>query len=407
MATRPSTTEGKPSSRRRRKLLPGMREVMLPNGEERIEVVVDTGLSPATGKRRQARRRFKTIEEARAYYVETAAAVRADTYVHQAPETVREYLTGWLDGRRTVRASTLASYRNALAPVVEHYGAKPVQKLTRHDLDVLVDRLMAGTAGNRADGTPRRPWKGRTVAAMLTVLGHALDDAAREGKVTRNVAGFVDRPPVRAAEMATWTAAEVERVLKAAATDRLQAAWHLALCGLRRGEIAGLRWADVDLAGGTLMIRATRVIVGTAVVDEAPKTERGKRTLPLTDDLARVLRAARKREAAERLALGEAWTDSGMVVVDEIGRPISPAVLSERFRVLTRRAGVPPIRLHDARHTCGTLMHLQGVPVAVISAWLGHSSPAFTMRTYVHSQADALRDAAGVLDGVFRGATTA
>jgi integrase len=136
-------------------------------------------------------------------------------------------------------------------------------------------------------------------------------------------------------------------------------------------------------------------------VEDDPKSERGKRTLPLTKALSRAFRDHRKRQAVERLAVGAAYEDSGYVVVDEIGRPLHPDTLTDRFDRLVAGAGVRRIRLHDARHTCGTLMHLGGEPVAVISAWLGHSSPAFTMRTYVHSQDDALRGAAARLDSVF------
>ncbi len=95
--------------------------------------------------------------------------------------------------------------------------------------------------------------------------------------------------------------------------------------------------------------------------------------------------------------MGESYIDSGFVVVNAIGDPVHPQTLSARWGVLLERAGVRRVRLHDARHTCGTLLHLQGVPVAVIAAWLGHADASFTMRTYVHSQDDALRAAAEAL----------
>jgi integrase len=91
------------------------------------------------------------------------------------------------------------------------------------------------------------------------------------------------------------------------------------------------------------------------------------------------------------------------VVVDEIGRPLRPEHYSDRFRELAKAAGLPVIRLHDARHTCGTLMHLRGVPIAVISKWLGHATAAFTMATYVHSQDDALAAAGATLAGAYKG----
>lgn len=106
------------------------------------------------------------------------------------------------------------------------------------------------------------------------------------------------------------------------------------------------------------------------------------------------LKAARARQTAEKLAVGTAYRGLGYVVCNEIGEPYHPDTLSKMWTKAVKAAGVPVIRLHDARHTCGTTMHLQNVPAAVIAAWLGHADVAFTMRTYVHSQPDALAEGA-------------
>jgi integrase len=202
--------------------------------------------------------------------------------------------------------------------------------------------------------------------------------------------------------MQTYTPAEARQVLEAARADRLEAAWHLALYGLRRAEIAGLLWSDIDMEAGRLTIRETLVTVAGRPQTSTPKTERGARTLPLTEALAAALARTRRRQAGEQLRAGPAWQDSGHVVANEIGEPLHPDTISDRWDTLTKRAGVRRIRLHDARHTCGTLMHLEGVPVAVIAAWLGHASADFTMRVYVHSQPDALAAAAETLGVVTR-----
>ena len=251
-------------------------------------------------------------------------------------------------------------------------------------------------------GAPVGPWSPRTVNLMLFVLGEVLDDAMRQGLVTRNVAALVDRLPQGRTAIDTYTRSEVHKVLDAARDDRLEHAWHLALSGLRRGEVCGLRWADIDLRARTLTIVENRVTADGAALTSEPKTEAGKRTLPLTEPLVKVLRRAKRRQAAEQLAAGAMYVDTGYLVVDEIGRRLHPDTVSDRWDQLVAAAGVRRIRLHDARHTCGTLMHLEGVPTAVIAAWLGHASPAFTMRTYVHSQHHALRHAADVLGSVTR-----
>jgi integrase len=174
----------------------------------------------------------------------------------------------------------------------------------------------------------------------------------------------------------------------------------LALSGLRRGELSGLLWSDVDLDVGTLTVAHNRVSVNGQVMDSDPKTDQSARTLPLTPALAAVLRRAQARQKAERLALGPDYGSGEHVVCDEAGRPYHPDTISDYWRAICVAVKVPSIRLHDARHTCGTLMHLQGVPIVVVSAWLGHADPAFTMRTYVHSQNDALKAAAASLQAV-------
>jgi integrase len=134
--------------------------------------------------------------------------------------------------------------------------------------------------------------------------------------------------------------------------------------------------------------------VAGAFDQDEPKTANAGRVLPIPDALLAELTAAKNRQAAEKLALGEAYTDQGYVVCNEAGEPYHPSTLSTLWQAAIRDLDVPLIRLHDARHTCATLMHLQGVPIALVAAWLGHADVSFTLRTYVHAQPDALSVAA-------------
>jgi integrase len=170
-----------------------------------------------------------------------------------------------------------------------------------------------------------------------------------------------------------------------------------------------LCWNDVDLVAKTITIQRARVEVsGAGVVEVGPKTDRGKRTLPLDEALAAALRSLKARQNRERLEAGEAYSrgcedcSGAHIVVDELGCTYRPEWYSDQFRNLSKIAGLPVIRLHDARHTCGTLMHLRGVPTAVISKWLGHATASFTMATYVHSQDDALAAAGALYSNAIR-----
>ncbi|EOM74957.1 site-specific integrase [Rhodococcus rhodnii] len=359
----------------------------------RYQLTADVGIDPATGKRKQLRQRFATEAEARAKLAEVQNGVATGMHVYARKTTVTQALDGWLAGKHSLKPSTAHGYRVVLGPVHEQLGDLPVQNLTRSDIDQLITKLVkGGLPGPKRE--KRRPWTPRTVNYMLTVLSAALEDQVRQGDLVRNVAKLVDRLPQARPEFQTWTGDDVERFLTATGDDQYAHAWFLALCGLRRGEISGLRWADVDLDEKVLRVVANRVSFATTIAEGTPKSRRSARTLPMPDDLVRSLKAARKRQAADRLLLGGAWQDTGYVVVDREGNPPTPNTLTYWWGRSITTAGVPKIRLHDARHTCATLMHLRGVPTAVIAAWMGHASAAFTLATYAHSQDPAMLEAA-------------
>jgi integrase len=213
--------------------------------------------------------------------------------------------------------------------------------------------------------------------------------------LARNVAALVDRLPGKARKFETFTADQVRTVLGGIANDRNRHAWHLALAGLRPGEIAGLRWEDIDLGQRTVRIGKTRVDVGGRALDQDDaKTAAARRGLPIPDALLSELAAAKTRQNSEKLALGEAYAGLGYVVCNEAGEPYHPSMLSTMWQAAIKDLDVPQMRLHDARHTCATLMHLQGVPIALVAAWLGHADVSFALRTYVQAQPEALKVAA-------------
>ena len=172
------------------------------------------------------------------------------------------------------------------------------------------------------------------------------------------------------------------------------------MCGLRRGEIAGLRWSDVDLSGKALSVKNNRVDAGGQAVENDPKSAMSRRTLPLPDRLMSVLKAAKARQAAERLAAGSSYRSGDYVVSNEVGDPYHPQVLSRYWQHAVKSAGLRGIKLHAARHTAATAMHLSGVPIAVIAAWIGHKDACLTMRLYAHSQDDALKAAGDTFNRV-------
>ena len=276
----------------------------------------------------------------------------------------------------------------------------PVQKLTRPDLDRLLTDLRDGSSMT-AKGHPRRAWSPRSLNKAVDAWRAVLAYGIERRELGRNVAAALKKVPRVHQEMSTYTPDEIRPVLRAADKDRNGHLWYLALSGLRRGEIAGLRWSDVDLGAGTISVMRNRVQAGAGyVVEGDPKTLSSRRTLPLDDGLVSVLRRASARYAEERLALGAAHADGGYVAVNEAGEPYTPDSFTRMWHKLAEAAGVRPIRLHDARHSCGTALHLRGVQLAVIAKWLGHADASITARIYVHSQDDALRAAGATLGQV-------
>jgi integrase len=366
----------------------------------RYQLTVDAGADPQTGKRRQVRRRYTSEKTARDGLAEIGTQASTGTFVPRKAVTVEELCADWLASLHNARATTVNGYAYVLAPLRERYGHLAAQKLTRPDLDKLLIELRDGGT-KTAKGGVRRAWSARSLNKVVDAWRAVLAYGAERRELSHNVAASMKKAPRVRSEMKTYTPDEIRRVLRCADEDRNGHLWYLALSGLRRAEVAGLKWDDVDLDAGTLTVARNRVQAGAGnVIENAPKTLSSCRTLPLDDGLVTVLKRASARYAQERLSLGAAHTDSGYVAVNEIGEPYTPDTLTRMWLRLVEAAGVRRIRLHDARHSCGTALHLRGVPLAVIAKWLGHADASVTARIYAHSQDDALRAAAQSLGAV-------
>jgi integrase len=178
-----------------------------------------------------------------------------------------------------------------------------------------------------------------------------------------------------------WTPQQRGEFLDAIEDDRLYALYALvAYCELRRAEVAGLPWSEVDLDRGVITIRETRP--GDHTGPEDPKSEAGERTVAVSATLAALLRAWQRQQLKERMAWGNAWSDSGLVFTREDGQPLRQGHISERFALLAGEAGLPPIRFHDLRHGAATLSLAAGVDIKIVQEMLGHATSAFTRDVY-------------------------
>lgn len=378
-----------------------IKRVVLKDGSVRYRFVVDIGRDPETGRRLQKTMTFDKKGEARKEYDRIRHQTSEGTYVKPSKATVSEIIDSYLKGAtRGKRANTSRNYQDAFRCVREKLGERPAQRVSKDDIEDLVDFML--TSGRKRGGKPGTGLSGRSVNLTLGRLKAAFEQAVQEGKLVRNVVALVKPVSYKQAERKTWTQAEVHTFLTATAEHRLSVAWRLSLYGLRRGEVLGLRWSDIDLKAGTLKVVQTRVLVDYEVVVEEPKSRNGFRTLPLDAELLGGLKALRKRQQAEAEEAGEAYEASGYVVTDELGAPVHPEWYSDEFGRVLRAAGLRRITLHDSRHTTLSLMEKAGVPISVISKWAGHYDSAFTQKTYVHAEDDDLATGAEKLAEIYK-----
>ena len=231
------------------------------------------------------------------------------------------------------------------------------------------------------------------------VLRSALSDAQRLDLVPRNVAKAAKPPSLQASKRRALTFPEAQRLLAAASGDRLEALFVIALTmGLRRGELLGLRWSDLDPADHVLRIeRAIQRAMGQLRFVE-PKTPRSRRVLPVPQVAMAAFNAHRARQARERVAAGDSWHDEDLIFSSSIGTPMEPRNVNRRFDELRAKAGLDWLRLHDLRHACATYLLANGVEPRTVMEILGHSTIRLTMDLYGHVLPDRLRAAASAMD---------
>ena len=281
--------------------------------------------------------------------------------------TVHEYLDRWLKGSvyGSVRQSTYDRdanlIRNHLLPAL---GGIKLRKLSpAHVQGFYRDRLDYGLSA-------------ATVHKMHAILHKALSQALRWHMVPRNVTEAVRPPRPAPKDMHPLSSEETRRLLRAACGEKLEALYVLAVTtGMRQGELLALRWQDVDLMNGTLSVRHTLTRRGGRVVIGEPKTKKSRRSISLTPRAVEALEAHLERQLRETGILGDRYKDRGLLFTTGTGGPINPSNLRKRsLAPLLKKARLPRIRFHDLRHTCATLLLVQGTHPKYVQELLGHHS---------------------------------
>ena len=305
---------------------------------------------------------------------------RADgTYLEPSKQTLGEYLNQWLAARDDLRDNTRRDYQGSITRhIIPGIGDVPLQSLTS---------LKIKGFYQKAAGSGKSGLSSKSIHNIHICLRVALGDAVDDGLIRKNPADRAHAKPKDRPEMLTWSGEELATFLTFTAQDRDFPIYQLAAAtGMRRGELLGLRWRDVELDSSRLSIRQQVTRKVSTWGFGPPKSEKSKRSLDVDADTVAILREQRERQLFERRRWDDAYrSDLDLVLCQEDGSPEDPDVVGRRF---SRRVGqiklLPKIGLHGLRHTHATLLLEDGVDVKTVSERLGHDSIQTTLELYAH-----------------------
>ncbi|MCL6560780.1 MAG: site-specific integrase [Firmicutes bacterium] len=360
----------------------------------------------AEGKPKRITKYFETRKEAQDWLAKVAHEKNIGAFVEPHKTTLGEWLDRWLNDykKMKIRLTTFESYemniRDHIKPAI---GNIPLRQLQTSDLQRFYASLLKD---GRHDG--KGALSVRTVRYIHTILKAALEQAVMEQLLYRNVAKAVELPEEKKKEVVPFTREEIIKFVNHIKDDRLFAAYYLDIkTGLRRGELLGLTWQDIDFENGRLQVRRELVQVkkeGERIKRplefQEPKTEKSKRTVPLTKDVIKVLKAHKARQAQEKLFHGQHYQNNDLVFCTEDGKPIWPRNFHRRYTKLLKKAGLPHKKFHALRHTFASLLLEEGEDLKNVQELLGHASIVVTGDIYTHVLERVKKKAVDKLDRI-------
>lgn len=343
---------------------------------DKYRVCFDYGVY-RSGKRIRKYRTFDTKRDATRAFNEHKVKMDKGTQVLPSEYTFAQWLDYWYKDiiLPQIEETTAYGYRG----MIENYlkpqlGEIRLQKLTARDIQQYYTWLMG-----------EKELSPNTVIKHHNLLTNTLNAAERQEYITKNPMRAVSPPKKRQREAKFYTPEQLGTLLDKAVGTRLELPVYIcAYLGLRRGELCGLRWSDIDLEHQTITIENTRTQAGKKEIEKGTKTASSTRTLYLPDTLCDMLKAAKENQQACRATYKNAYDDNDYVIVMEDGKPFRPNYLSELFGKFLADNDLPKIVLHELRHTFASLSNQAGIPAYNIGKALGHSTPATTQKIYTH-----------------------
>ena len=340
-------------------------------------------------------RRYKTVEgtkkdaeKALRLFVEE---LERGYHMPEAKITISEWIDIWMQTyvEPNVSVTTSSRYKGMIKRYIKPLlGHLQVQELRTLAVQTWANDLKISPSSGK-------PMSAATIKHTYHVLKSSMDKAVLAGIIPRSPCTGIMLPKGQKKEAVVYDEAQIKQLLAAAKGTDMELVIDMELClGLRRGELLGLEWGDIDWNKNQVKIIRNRVIVNGKSVVKEPKTASGFRTLDVPVPLMQKLRKRKLECAANRMRLGRAYTDTEYIIVREDGKPIYPEYLSQMLTKLQDRCGLPRCRFHDLRHLCASIMLLQGINVKVAQERLGHKDITTTMNIYSHVLPSSAREAA-------------
>jgi integrase len=344
----------------------------------------------------------KTRKEVQEKLKVTLREQQQGTLVTTPKQTLAQFLTDWLENsqKQSVRPRTYERYEELVRlHIVPVLGRCELQKLSAQHLQT----FYAKKAGEGLSAT--------TINHFHNVLHKALDTAVKWNLVARNVCDLVSPPRRKQYEVQPLTLEQVHKLLAVVEGHYMEALFKVALAtGLRRGELMGLKWQDINFDTGVLQVRRilSRVptkMPGKGYVEAEPKTQKSRRSIVIAPFALEALKLHRERQRGVKLKVGSAWQDHDYVFCTSIGTHLNPTRdMLGQLKSLLKKAGLPDIRFHDLRHSAATLLLSVGVHPKVVQEILGHSQIGITLDVYSHVLPSMQQDAINRLNAVIEGA---
>ena len=356
------------------------------------QLTVEMPRDPITGERK---RKYKTVtgtkKEADQALRRFITELERGEYIEDNNITVSDWLQKWLEVYivPTVSPTTLVGYKGMIRRYIDpQIGHLQIQEMNALAVQIWVNKLKVSPSSGE-------PLTAGTIKHTYHVLRGAMDKAVQAGLIHRSPCAGIQLPKGEKKKPVIYDETQIQQLLDFARGTEMELIIDLELCmGMRRGELLGFQWQDIDWDKNQIHIIRSRVAVDGKSVVKQPKTESGTRTVDVPEILMKKLKAHKIKCMEQKIRVGRRLLEEDFIIVHPDGKPIYPEYVSQMFTKLQKCANLPKCRFHDLRHLCASIMVKQGVEVKVAQERLGHKDITTTMNIYAHVLPGSAREAA-------------